>query len=144
MVHPMTNKYSGKCVCGAVTYEIDGPPVIVAQCHCEECRRLSGTGHTVGAVFSSKAVKLSGELAKFNYNSGKASEVTRAFCPSCGSPIYGTNTRMPDHQTFTLGTMDVTTGLEVQVVIFERDKKHWDQLGEDVVSFATQPDWQPD
>jgi hypothetical protein len=105
---------------------------------------MSGTGHTVGAVFSSAAVTLSGKLSEFSYESGKASQVTRTFCACCGSPIYGTNTRMPDHQTFTLGTMDVTTGLEVQVVIFERDKKHWDQLGEDVVSFPTQPDWKPD
>jgi hypothetical protein len=104
---------------------------------------MSGTGHTVGAMFSAQVVTLSGELKKFSYKSGKASEVTRAFCADCGSPIYGTNTRMPDHLTFTLGTMDDATGLEVQVVIFERDKKHWDQLGDDVASFPTQPDWKP-
>ena len=43
-------KYTGKCLCGEVTYTADAPPVVVAQCHCEECRRLSGTGHTVGAM----------------------------------------------------------------------------------------------
>jgi hypothetical protein len=40
--------------------------------------------------------------------------------------------------------MDDASGLEIEVVIFERDKPHWDQLGKDVVSFATQPDWTPD
>ncbi len=117
---------------------------MVAQCHCDECRKLSGTGHTVGAMFSDEDITLSGLLSEFKYLSGKDSEVTKAFCARCGSPIYGKNSRLPDKKTLTLGTMDDTTGLEIQVVIFERDKKHWDHLGHDVLSFATQPDWKPE
>lgn len=144
IVQGMKNKYSGRCLCGAVIYEVDGQPIVVAQCHCDECRRLSGTGHTVGAMFSSEAVTLTGKLNEFKYMSDKNSEVTKAFCARCGSPIYGTNTRIPDHLTLTLGTMDDTIGLDVQVVIFERDKQHWEQLGQDVMSFAAQPDWKPE
>ena len=47
---------------------------------------------------------------------------------------------MPGHLTLTLGTMDDANGLDIAVVIFQRDKPHWDQLGPEVVSFATQPD----
>ncbi|WP_370739212.1 GFA family protein [Roseisalinus antarcticus] len=135
---------AGKCLCGAVTYTADRSPVIVAQCHCEECRRLSGTGHTVGAMFRASQVAVTGKLGEFRYVSDRGSEVTRAFCVNCGSPIYGKNTRSPDHLTLSLGTMDQATGLDVEVVIFERDKPHWDRVGEDVVSCATQPDWIPD
>jgi hypothetical protein len=39
--------------------------------------------------------------------------------------------------------MDDAGGLNIEVVIFECDKPKWDRLGEDVVSFATQPDWKP-
>ncbi|NRB18752.1 MAG: GFA family protein [Rhodobacteraceae bacterium] len=140
----MKNKYSGKCLCGEVTYHVEGQPIVVAQCHCEECRRTSGTGHTIGAMFSSETFVLNGIISEFKYISGKGSEVTKAFCARCGSPIYGKNTRMPDHLTLTLGSIDDSTGLDVQVVVFERDRKHWDQLGEDVMSFQTQPDWKPE
>lgn len=140
----MTKKYSGKCLCGEVTYTAVGQPVVVAQCHCEECRRLSGTGHTIGAMFVSDAVTVSGKLNEFEYSSDKGSQVTKAFCAKCGSPIYGKNTRIQDHLTLSLGTMDDATDLKVEVVIFERDKPHWDELGEKVVSFATQPDWKPE
>ncbi len=44
----------------------------------------------------------------------------------------------------TLGSMDNANGLEVEVVIFERDRQHWDRLSEDIASFETQPDWKPD
>ncbi|WP_324752709.1 GFA family protein [Roseovarius sp. Pro17] len=139
----MTKKYTGKCLCGKVTYVVIGPPIVVAQCHCNKCRRLSGTGHTVGAMFTSDAVTISGKLNEFSYLSDKNSQVTKAFCATCGSPIYGKSTRTPGHLTLTLGTMDDACGLEVEVVIFEREKPHWDQLGQDAVSFATQPDWKP-
>jgi hypothetical protein len=95
-------------------------------------------------MFKSEAVSVSGKLSEFKYSSGKDSEVTKAFCSNCGSPVYGKNTRLEDHLTFTLGTMDDASGLDVEVVIFERDKPHWDQLGKEVVSFATQPDWKPE
>lgn len=140
----MMNKYTGKCLCGAVTYTANQQPIVVAQCHCEECRRLSGTGHTVGAMFASDAVVVSGKLSEFRYSSDKNSVVTKAFCANCGSPIYGENTRIPDHLTLSLGTMDDASGLNVEVVIFERDKPHWDRLGDKVVAFATQPDWKPE
>ncbi len=140
----MKDKYFGKCLCGAVSYEVCGQPIIVAQCHCDECRRLSGTGHTIGAMFLADAVTLTGTLSEFKYLSDKDSEVIKAFCGCCGSPIYGKNSRIPDHLTLSMGTMDDAAGLDVQVVIFERDKQHWDRIGQDVMSFATQPDWKPE
>tara|TARA_R110002096_G_scaffold434268_2_gene655300 strand:+ start:109 stop:534 length:426 start_codon:yes stop_codon:yes gene_type:complete len=140
----MNEKYTGKCLCGAITYVAHGPPVVVAQCHCEQCRRLSGTGHSVGAMFVASAVVVSGKQSEFSYISDKGSEVTKVFCATCGSPVYGKNSRIPDHLTLTLGTMDDATGLDVEVVIFERDKPHWDQLAENAVGFATQPDWKPE
>jgi len=95
-------------------------------------------------MFKSDAVVVTGKLSEFSYSSSKVSEVTKVFCSSCGSPIYGMNTRLSDHLTLTLGTMDDANELDVEVVIFEREKPHWDQLGKDVVSFATQPDWKPE
>jgi len=138
------SEFTGKCLCGNVTYVATGKPEIVAQCHCEECRRLSGTGHTIGAMFSNDQVVINGKLKSFTYLSGKNSEVTKAFCERCGSPIYGSNTRLPDHLTLSLGTMDEAKGLKVEVVIFERDRPHWDGLGEGVTIFDTQPGWTPD
>ncbi|MHA6296837.1 GFA family protein [Devosia sp. CAU 1758] len=139
----MSQQYSGRCLCGEISYVAHGKPLIVAQCHCEECRRISGTGHTIGAMFPKEAVEIFGDLKTFRYLSGKDSEVTKAFCNSCGSPVFGTNTRSPEHLTLSLGTMDDAKGLSVEVVIFERDKQHWDHLQSDVVLFNTQPDWTP-
>jgi len=140
----MDQKLTGRCLCGEVTYIAYGQPKVVAQCHCEECRRSSGTGHSVGAMFSCDVVEVKGNLKRFVYSSSKNSDVTKASCEKCGSPIYGTNTRSPNYLTLTLGTMDAAGGLDVEVIIFERDRLGWDQPNADVTSFATQPDWKPD
>jgi hypothetical protein len=95
-------------------------------------------------MFEADAVTVRGKLGEFSYSSDMGATVTKAFCANCGSPIFGKNTRTPDHVTLSLGTMDDANGLEIEVVIFERDRPHWDQLGEDVMSFATQPDWKPE
>lgn len=94
-------------------------------------------------MFPSAAVDLNGQLNEHKYMSGKKSEVTKAFCAPCESPFYGKNTATPNHLTLSLGTLDDANGLKIDVVIFERDKPHWDQLTPDVMSFETQPDWKP-
>ena len=48
------------------------------------------------------------------------------------------NTRSPNHLMITLGSMNDAHGLEVQVVIFNRDKPLWDQLDTDVPLFDVQ------
>ena len=35
---------TGRCLCGAVTYEVRGPLRDIVLCHCVECRRWSGAG----------------------------------------------------------------------------------------------------
>ncbi len=140
----MNRTYPGRCLCGAVSYKAAGPPVVVGQCHCDECRRSSGTGHTVGAMFPAQAVALHGEPATYSYVSATGSTVTKAFCAQCGSSVYGTNSHMPNHMTLTMGTMDDAAELDIQVVIFTRDRPHWDRLGPEVMTFETQPDWKPD
>lgn len=139
----MDKLYTGRCYCGAISYTAKGAPVIVAQCHCEACRRLSGTGHSVGAMFEAEAVDTAGSVAQFHYTSDKGTTVTKAFCPDCGSPIYGTNSASPNHLTLTLGSMDDASDLTPSVAIFQSKRPHWDQIGPDAVCFDTQPDWTP-
>jgi len=139
----VTPAFTGQCLCGRVTYVAKGDPVIVAQCHCEECRRLSGTGHAIGAMFAVEDVDIQGAFSAFKYLSGKGSEVTKAFCPECGSPLFGRNSSNPTHLTLAMGSLDDASCLKIDVVIFARDRPAWDQLDNDVACFQTQPDWTP-
>ena len=39
------HKLSGSCLCGTVSYEISGEQAKFFHCHCQRCRKATGTGH---------------------------------------------------------------------------------------------------
>jgi hypothetical protein len=134
---------TGRCLCGQCAYEIDGDPIIVAQCHCRDCQRISGAGHTTGAMFPDAAIRVTGEVASFTLTSEQGNTVTRLFCPNCGSPLFGRNTGMPGFMTVMLGTLDESDALVPQVAIFTRTRRPWDTIDPAVPAFETQPGWKP-
>ncbi|PHS76663.1 MAG: aldehyde-activating protein [Rhodospirillaceae bacterium] len=135
--------YQGGCLCSAVRYEVEGQPLVVAHCHCESCQRGSGAGHSTGAMFPADKFKLSGPIAEYKYKSNNGNEVTRFFCPACGSPVFGRNSGAKDYVTVTLGTIDNSNEFEPQVVVFARNQKLWDVIEGNLPTFDAQPDWKP-
>jgi len=135
---------TGHCLCGGVMYSVLGDPVIVAHCHCDDCQRLTGAGHSTGAMYAAEQLTLHGSTAEFKLISEAGNEVTRVFCPSCGSPVLGRNSGMVGFVTLTLGTMDDSNDLEPGVVVFSRNRKSWDLMDQAIPSFEGQPAWSPD
>lgn len=134
----------GRCLCGAVTYEIDGDPIVVAHCNCRDCQRLSGAGHTTGAMFPAGQIRVRGAVAEFELESDSGSVVTRTFCPKCGTPLFGRNNRMPGFQTVSVGTLSDPDGVRPQVAIFARSRPRWDTVDSQLPTFEAQPtDWKP-
>lgn len=135
--------HHGRCLCGAVTFEMEGTPVVVAHCHCQDCQRLTGAGHSTGAMFPSSQFKLQGPVREYSLTSEAGNEVTRVFCPSCGTPILGRNSGMPGFVTISLGTLDDSSMFQPSVVIFARNRKPWDKMDESIATFDAQPAWRP-
>jgi hypothetical protein len=135
--------HTGRCLCGAIRYKATGRPLVVAHCHCKDCQRGSGAGHSTGAMFADENFRLTGKLGEHKLTSENGNEVTRVFCPACGSPILGRNSAMPGFVTITLGTLDDAAGFEPQVVVFARNRQPWDVMDEGLPTFDVQPLWKP-
>ncbi len=135
---------TGRCLCGACRYELEGEPVVVAHCYCLDCQRISGAGHTTGAMFAEAQVRLFGAPATFDLTSDSGATVTRLFCGACGSPLFGKNSGMPGFMTVTAGTLDDPDQLTPQVAIFTRSCRRWDGVDHAVASFEAQPGWKPE
>ena len=76
----------GSCLCGTVSYEIDGIDSPVRHCHCVTCRKAHASAFNTSAGIPRERFRwLSGEnmLTAFESSPGKF----RRFCSVCGSHI---------------------------------------------------------
>jgi hypothetical protein len=83
----MSNAYSGSCLCGEVRFEIEGDFEHFYLCHCEYCRKDTGSAHAANLFASTATLKwLSGEdhVSQFNL---PATRHSKGFCRTCGSAL---------------------------------------------------------
>jgi len=78
----------GSCLCGGVRFEVTETPETLRYCHCESCKKLSGSGATVNARVPSTAIRiLEGEELLQTFQPSEGSSKT--FCLACGSNLFG-------------------------------------------------------
>ena len=77
----------GGCLCGAVRYEAQWPPLMVATCSCKNCQKQAGSALSIIAVLPRDGLKVDGELTTFTDHAESGNVVFRKFCPRCGSPV---------------------------------------------------------
>ena len=135
----MTQPYTGGCACGAVRYEISGEPVFQNHCQCRDCQRKSGTGHGSYLTFPRGGVKQTGQAALWDIVADSGNVKTRAFCPSCGSPVSMTFAAMPDIFTIHAASLDDPGRFQPQVVTYAVRAHAWDSLDPGLQSFEKMP-----
>jgi hypothetical protein len=125
---------TGGCLCGAVRYEIDAPPINRTACHCTICRRASGAPFVAWLSVATSAFRLvAGEPAGF-----KSSEhATRTFCASCGTPLTFRSVQADgeiDVTTSSLDEPDVAAPLDHT---FVRSKLSWVMITDGLPAYPT-------
>jgi hypothetical protein len=129
----------GRCLCGAVTYELSGEPMFVGHCGCENCQRSTGTGHSSIAAFPEPALKASGATTAFEGKGDSGQPTTYQFCPKCGSRLFTRAAVMPDVVMVTLGTMDASADLKPSMFIYGKRRRAWDHVDPSVPVFEAMP-----
>ena len=76
--------YKGSCLCGAVTFTVNGPVPEPDGCHCTRCRKFSGH-FFVSSDVPRAAVTIQGSENLTWFRSTKA---RRGFCSTCGSSLF--------------------------------------------------------
>src|SRR6266508_3772055 len=84
----MSKIIRGSCLCGGVRFEVDPPFIQANHCHCERCRKHSGTAVcTQARVLREQFRLLQGkELIKVY---GKGEGAVKAFCENSASSLFG-------------------------------------------------------
>ena len=75
------------CRCGAVHASVAGEPVRVSICHCDACKRGTGSAFGFNATWPASAVTIAGDTRRWSRIADSGGEVRCDFCPQCGSTI---------------------------------------------------------
>lgn len=122
----------GRCLCGAVAFEVRGPLAPAHACHCEQCRRQSGNWAAATEAASEDVVFLEDRGLTWFASSDWA---RRGFCKECGSVLFW---EMPGSGRLglNLGSLEPGTGLRLTKHIFVEDKGDWYDIDDDLPRYA--------
>lgn len=131
---------AGSCLCGTVSYEIVGEPGKFFHCHCERCRKATGTGHASNILMMQpeQVTWVSGEGSLSHYKVPEAERFSTCFCNNCGSLMPRV---APDGSMAVIpaGTLDAEPSIQPQARIFWGSKTEWSCSHESVPTFSEYP-----
>ncbi len=133
----MASTITGRCLCGRVTYEFGGLIGPANYCHCEDCRRCTGSAFNIGVRLTLAEFRItSGDLKCFTKRGDSGHELTRHFCPDCGSPLFTSAPRHPKHIYVKAGTLDDPGIVEPAHQSWVESAVPWAEISPDLPSFA--------
>ncbi|MBN1358984.1 MAG: GFA family protein [Sedimentisphaerales bacterium] len=132
----MKDTFTGGCLCGYVRYEHIGALGGANYCHCPDCRRTTGSAFSLGVRARVDSLRIvSGQVNAYTKIADSGNEITRQFCPECGSPLF---TRSPAHPEFVYikaGTLDDPTLVHPICQIWTAMRVPWADIGQGLTAY---------
>lgn len=125
---------TGSCLCGSVTYELDGELGPIVFCHCSRCRKAQGTAFATNSPVKASGFRLiSGQetLREYESSAGKY----RAFCGNCGTPIFSRFTGKPGILRLRLGALDTPIEARPTAHIYASSHAEWFDILDDLPQY---------
>lgn len=128
----------GSCLCGKVTFQLNGDFDHFYLCHCSYCRKDTGSAHAANLFTKASALTwLSGENAVKSFNLPSTRHV-KSFCSECGSALP--NTEMGgDICVVPAGSLDDPVLMSPEAHIFTDSQADWAKDLESVKHFRKFP-----
>jgi hypothetical protein len=126
-------KIDGSCLCGSIEFEAEMNPMHVFVCHCTDCQTHSGTAfRTVARTTPGSFHLLKGTLKNFQKTAESGNRRSLAFCPECGTSIYGgPGDGEEGPMSVRVGTLRQRDQLRPRVQVWARSAQPWvEELGE--------------
>ncbi len=103
----MSGEITASCLCGEVKISCGKPVGPGSYCHCEDCRKSTGSAFSVAVPFEAVEFRvLAGEIGSFTKKAESGNELTRYFCLNCGAPMYGSSPEHPGRVYVKAGVLD--------------------------------------
>jgi hypothetical protein len=129
------DRIRGSCLCGAVTYQLEGRLSLMVNCHCSRCRKARSAAHATNLFAHSDALRwLRGEDLVHRFKLPGAERFTNCFCQVCSSILP----RVDQARGLAIvpaGTLDGDPGARERFHIFTGSKAPWYEISDDLPRF---------
>ena len=127
---------SGHCLCGAVTWHHEGETTRNLNCHCDECRRATGSSFATVVFFKEDDVKVTqGTPKQFFHPADSGNTMTKEFCADCGSQVLGAGSGSPGIRSVRVGSLDDASFVKPQMDLYTGKALPFTRLPDDTEHF---------
>ena len=130
----MTTAITGSCFCKTVQYKIKSAISMAVNCHCNNCKKISGGAFASLAVVKERHLEITfGEESLATYQLSE--NLKKHFCSRCGTPIFNCNSRYPGRCMVALGSLDNPAIVTPSVNVHCENRLAWVSLDETLQNY---------
>ncbi len=129
---------TGRCLCGAVTFKVVTEPLTTRVCWCRDCQHLAANG-TVNMLVPTESLVVLGVLSEYTKKADSGDDVTRQFCPNCGSHLFAKSSGRPQFQVVRIGNLDEPSAVRPSINIWVSSAPSWACLDPTLERVERQP-----
>jgi hypothetical protein len=128
---------TGRCLCGNVRFELDGPVLNAVHCHCSMCRKHHGAAFATWAAAALSGFRYTaGEDAVGRYASSPGFH--RSFCTTCGS-VMPERLESAGMAICPAGNLEGDPAIEPGLHMFVGSKASWYEITDELPQFEEFP-----
>ena len=129
---------TGRCLCGAVAYQVADTFEYAMNCHCADCRRATGSAFKPFAGIRRERLAIT-DGADTILVYGDAAAAHDVHCGRCGSLLFSV-VRDGAYVHVTMGTLTAAPSIRPAMHIFVASKAPWYDISDDLPQHARFPE----
>jgi len=128
---------TGGCLCSHIRYRITTDPGPSRICWCRDCQHIASNG-TVNVIFPTSSIEISGVVGQHTKVADSGNQVTRRFCPQCGTQLFSDSTGRQGLTVVRVGTLDEPSAIRPTANIWTASAPAWACLDTSLERFERQ------
>ena len=134
-------QFTGGCLCGTIRYEVNAEPQRIQNCHCDDCRKVTGSAFASNIFVAEDDVVITqGEPKSFSHAADSGNTMTKEFCANCGSQLFGLGSGRPGIKNIKVGSIDDASFVQPMRNVFVKRALPFTQIDRSLDCFDGMPE----
>ena len=120
----MSRNLSGECLCGRVKFSVTENFKTFYQCHCKQCKQLTGSAFTSNIFTAPDNIQWLCDQDQITIYEHSSRGISKSFCKTCGSAVPFIN-KTKTSLIVPAGSLNELPDIQPQANIFTAEEACW-------------------